>query len=138
MTNYAPADLNRVRPGRTRGAAKQKLVVVEDDVAVGRTVATFLERAGYEAFHAVDRETAVAAAHEHDFALVISDLVLGRQDGNDVVEALLAIQPEMKVLFMSGYAAPRYGSNPDDPILVKPFEPHELVDRVEHLLGVVG
>ena len=101
MTNYAPADLNRVRPGRTRGAAKQKLVVVEDDVAVGRTVATFLERAGYEAFHAVDKDTAVAAAHEHDFALVVSDLVLGRQDGNDVVEALLEIQPEMKVLYCS-------------------------------------
>ena len=138
MPNSAPADLHRVQPGRTRGAAKPKLVVVEDDVAVGRTVATFLERAGYEAFHAVDKDTAVAAAHEHDFALVISDLVLGRQDGNDVVEALLAIQPEMKVLFMSSYAAPRYGSSPDDPILVKPFEAQELVERVEQLLGVVG
>jgi DNA-binding response OmpR family regulator len=118
--------------------AEQRLLLVEDDAVVGPTIVEFLQRAGYAVHLAADGDAAVAAAQEHEFDLVISDLVLGTRDGNDVVEALLVIQPQLKVLFMSGYAAPRYGSSPEDPILVKPFEPKELVDRVAKLLDGSG
>jgi DNA-binding response OmpR family regulator len=114
---------------------QSKLLVVEDDAVIGQTIVEFLERAGYAVVLVADGDSAVAATRQEPFDLVISDVVLGSRDGNDVVEALLAIQPRMKVLFMSGYAAPRYGSTRDDPILAKPFERKELVERVEQLLA---
>jgi FixJ family two-component response regulator len=63
------------------------------------------------------------------------DLVLDDRDGQDVANALLDIQPRLKVMFMSGYGAPRFGRSPNDPILAKPFKASELLARVERLLA---
>ena len=40
----------------------------------------------------------------------------------------------MRTLYISGYGTSRYGSDPDDPVLAKPFGPQELVDRVRALI----
>jgi DNA-binding response OmpR family regulator len=113
----------------------RRVLVIEDEPAVGRLIVEILEAAGYDAWHAANAEAAVAAARERDYDAAISDLVLGDRDGHDVANALLDIQPRLKVMFMSGYGASRYGPTPNDPILAKPFNASELLARVERLLA---
>ena len=114
---------------------EQRVLVVEDNEAVRAAVQEVPSAAGYHADVTSGLAAAVAAAREHRYDLVLSDLVLGREDGQDVVEAVLALQPRAKVLFMSGYGTPRYGSTPNDPVLAKPFTAGELLDRVRRILG---
>jgi two-component system cell cycle sensor histidine kinase/response regulator CckA len=115
--------------------SKARILVVEDDAAVGRFIIRVLEAAGYEAVLASESEAAASAVRERAVDLVVSDIVLGTRDGHDVAEELRAIQPEVKIVFMSGYGASRYGSLPDDPVLPKPIDAAQLVARVEQELS---
>jgi two-component system cell cycle sensor histidine kinase/response regulator CckA len=116
-------------------AARRRILVVEDDAAVGTLVLEVLSAAGYQTDVTTSLAAAVAAAREHRYDLVISDLVLGQEDGQDVVEAVQKLQPQVKSLFMSGYARPRYGATSNDPVLATPFTGSELLDRVRRMLG---
>jgi CheY-like chemotaxis protein len=68
----------------------QRLLVVEDDTAVGPLIVHYLEHAGYDVFLAREAEAAIAAAREHEYDLVISDLVLADGDGHEIVDAIRA------------------------------------------------
>jgi DNA-binding response OmpR family regulator len=111
------------------------VLVVDDDPAVGYYVSEVLRAAGYKVSSAADLEQAEAVAKASKVDLLVSDVVLGAVDGLDIEEALRGIQPEVKTLFMSGYARPRYGTASADPILVKPFAAADLLERVGALVG---
>jgi two-component system response regulator MprA len=112
-----------------------RILVVDDDPAVGLYVESVLKKAGYEVSVAADLSGAKEAAARSPLDVIVSDVVLGPVDGLDIDEAIKALQPNVKTLFMSGYARPRYGNGCDDPILVKPFEAAELLERVEAALA---
>jgi len=114
------------------GAAR--ILVVDDDPVVADFVCAVLQRAGYAVSSAGDLERATDVAAAEPLDLLLSDVVLGRVDGLDVEEAVRSIRPDVKTLFMSGYARPRYRTGAEDPVLVKPFEAHELLERVGGLL----
>ena len=114
--------------------ASERLLVVEDDPSLGPLVMRLLAAAGFQVTLATDLDSAVAAAQEQDLDLVLSDLVLGVHDGHDVADALRAIKPHIRIIFMSGYGASRYGRDPGDPVLAKPFDASELLARVEREL----
>jgi CheY-like chemotaxis protein len=117
---------------------KKRILIVEDDAESGRLLLRILETEGYEVALATDADSAVAAAWEQPFDLAISDLLLrdGKDGGLDVVDSIRTIQPDLMVLFMSGYGAPRPGrGSPGDPILWKPFKASELLARVEQALN---
>ena len=110
------------------------VLVVDDDPAVSAYVCAVLRRAGYEVSAASDLEHAANLAADRPLDVLLSDVVLGRVDGLDVDEAVRRVRPAVKTLFMSAYARPRYGSGADDPVLVKPFEPDELLERIRLLV----
>ena len=112
-----------------------RILVVEDDPGVGRLTERILSAAGYLTTLATSVDEAVAAAREADFELVLSDLVLGRRDGHDLADELLAIDPRLPVVFMTGFGASPYGRDPSDPVLAKPFAAAELLARVEQALA---
>ncbi|MDX6485432.1 MAG: two-component system, cell cycle sensor histidine kinase and response regulator CckA [Gaiellaceae bacterium] len=115
--------------------ASARILVVEDDPAVGLFVASVLTRAGYEVCRASGLLEARVLAADRPLDLLLTDVVLGSVDGLDVEEAVRALQPHVKSLFMSGYAKPRYRVGSEDPVLAKPFEAAELIERVEAILG---
>lgn len=110
------------------------VLVVDDDPTVRSFVEGVLDRSGFRVSIAGNIEEAVAKASDDDVAVLVSDLVLGACDGHDVDEAVRALHPTVRTLYISGYGSPRYGSDPDDPVLAKPFGPQELVDRVRALI----
>ena len=69
--------------------------------------------------------------------LVVSDVMMPRLDGFALADELLVRAPGTRVLLMSGYAGADASSRPGrEPLLVKPFTPDALLDRVRALLAV--
>jgi two-component system, NtrC family, response regulator AtoC len=112
------------------------VLVVDDDAAVGSFVMQVLIGGGYHVKLAFDERGAVEAAREGRIDLLLSDIVLGNAfDGLDVKDAVCSIQPTVRVLFMSGYGSTRYASTIREDLLVKPFSPVQLLERVELTLA---
>jgi two-component system, OmpR family, response regulator ResD len=112
-----------------------RILVVDDDPAVAAYVTTILERAGYEVYAAPDLAGAREVAVAQPIDVLVSDVVLGAVDGLDVEEAIRALRPTVRTLFMSGYGRPRYRTGAEDPVLAKPFAPSDLLDRVEAIVA---
>jgi DNA-binding NtrC family response regulator len=114
---------------------RANILVVEDDAVVGPLIVRMLESQGYTATLASDGTAARAALEDARHDLVLADIVLGTQDGQEIADSLVALQPGLRVVLMSGYGVPRYGADPSDPMLSKPFQADELVERVERALA---
>ena len=113
----------------------RSILVVDDDPMVKKLVARILDDAGYDPSTASSLPEALELARERTFELVISDIVLSDGgDGLDLVEALRAVQPDIQVLHISGYAQRWSSSGGAAAILAKPFSAAQLLERVESLL----
>jgi DNA-binding NtrC family response regulator len=114
---------------------RANVLVVEDDDGVGPLIVRMLEAEGYTSTLANGGDAARAALQHGRYDLVVADIVLGTQDGHEIVESLVTLQPGLRVVLMSGYGVPRYGADPSDPMLSKPFQADELVERIERALA---
>ena len=85
-------------------AASTTVLVVEDEDVVRGLVRTVLTGAGFEVLVARDGEEAFALAAKHHVDVLLTDLMMPRHGGQEVAERLRATHPELKVVFMSGYA----------------------------------
>jgi DNA-binding NtrC family response regulator len=113
----------------------RSVLVVDDDPMIKKLVARILADAGYDPSTASSLPEALELARERTFELVISDIVLSDGgDGLDLVEAVRAVQPDIHVLHISGYAQ-RWSSSGGAAILAKPFSAAQLLERVESLLS---
>jgi DNA-binding response OmpR family regulator len=122
---------------RDRNRMVSRVLVVDDEVALARVVASYLEREGFTVDLAHDGPTAVAAARANDPDLVVLDVMLPGFDGVEVcrqlrgftyayVIMLTARDEEVdKVVGLSVGA---------DDYMVKPFSPRELIARVRAML----
>lgn len=115
----------------------EKVLVVDDDPRVLQFVAATLERAGYRV-HAVGcAEEAIErynSARSDPFRLVLSDVLMPEVNGVDLARRLRGIDPDVRVLFMSGHVGPDFPRQELEgwqfELLPKPF-------RVEGLLRAV-
>ena len=114
---------------------RANVLVIEDDPVVGPLIVRMLESEGYAATLATDGDGARAAVQEARYDLTLADIVLGTQDGHEIAESLVALQPDLRVVLMSGYGISPYGADPGDPMLSKPFKADQLVKRVERALA---
>lgn len=82
------------------------ILVVEDEDSVRRLTARVLWEHGYRVLTAKDGETALetSRAHEGPINLLLTDIVMPRIKGNELARQLRQERPEMRVLYMSGYA----------------------------------
>lgn len=122
-----------------RGAATI-LLVVDDDASLLDVVQVVLEGEGYGVLKALNGEEAlrVARAHPGPIALLLADVIMPGLSGPEVAARLHAIQPSMKVLYMSGFATEYVqarGLREGDPLLVKPFSPETLLSKVRVMLA---
>ena len=119
----------------------ERLLVVEDDDGVRRAMVRTLKSAGYRVHAESDPAGALrwwrARGTEH-VALVVTDVVMPGMSGVDLVEVLRRSDPELLVLFVSGYtdnSVVRRGVLGEDiELLAKPFDPGELQKRVADML----
>lgn len=137
--NATPRSPTEGDPGDDRPAAT--ILVVEDEVEVGKVVRLTLELQGYHVISAQDAEAALrlATGHPDQIDLLIADVVMPRMSGAKLFDQLRQSRPTLRVLFISGYSddiLADYGlSSQDQRFLAKPFSSPTLGRRVRELLG---
>jgi two-component system cell cycle response regulator CpdR len=116
-----------------------KILLAEDDESMRRFLTSALARAG----HAVDSvgdglsaEDAVKGAH---YDLLIADIVMPGIDGIELARRASALQPRLRVMFITGFAAVALKAREEAPrdarVLSKPFHLRELVAEVDRMLA---
>jgi len=109
-----------------------RILVVDDEVAVGAVVARILEDVGYSVCLAFSGALALAALESagHDFDLALSDVRMPGMSGIELVHKIQRGWPDLPIRLMSGYESPatliQEGLG-DIPMLKKPFDREELL-----------
>ncbi|MBI3507553.1 MAG: response regulator [Proteobacteria bacterium] len=133
----APAPVQSMRGAET-------ILLVEDDASVRRLLLRLLTQNGYMVLQASDPMEAVILCENHPAGveLLITDIVMPQMHGGELARKLLAIRPNMKVIYMSGYTdqavVQRDLLNVDKNFLQKPVNPEVLAKKVREVLDNGG
>ena len=115
-----------------------KILVVEDDRDLNRTVCAFLDRSGYEATGCLNATDAYDAMYDTMFDLVVSDIMMPGIDGFEFAENVRALNENIPILFMTArddIASKQRGFRIGvDDYMVKPIDLDELFLRIGALL----
>ncbi len=115
-----------------------KILVVEDDRDLNRTVCTFLNQSGYEAAGCLNADDAYDAMYDAVFDLIVSDIMMPDVDGFEFVKNVRAVNENIPILFMTArddFAAKQKGYRVGvDDYMVKPIDLDELFLRIGALL----
>lgn len=131
-----------LEPEETAPAAT--ILLVEDEEAVRRFSVRALENAGYRVVSAEHGEAALEVLQQQPGGvdLLITDVVMPRMDGVELIKAVRRLYPGMKAIMISGYAEDVFRKNLDremDATFVpKPFSLKDLIEAVEEKLGTDG
>ena len=123
-----------------RALASETVLVVEDSDDLREIVERILTKSGYQVMVAGDGEEALEMSRK--FAgridLLLTDVVMPHMQGNELAPKLVEARPDLRVLFMSGFAQPALASNgklqPGVTLLDKPFNEPTLLARVREVL----
>jgi two-component system, cell cycle sensor histidine kinase and response regulator CckA len=110
------------------------VLLVEDQDDLREAVSQFLTAKGCVVFEAINGEDALAVAKQNNmkFDMVISDVVMPKMGGRELVKELKAIKPDLKVLLMSGFSGQQ--TETEFKILEKPFVASDLIQRIRQLI----
>ena len=111
--------------------------MVEDEAAVRDLVCRVLRSRGYRILEAATGVEALDVVGGEHVDLVVTDMVMPEMSGPELVQHLGERHPELRVLFMSGFADHQVvveGVSGETPFLEKPFLPKVLVERVREVL----
>jgi CheY-like chemotaxis protein len=115
----------------------ETILLAEDEEQVRRLMTRALEEQGYVVLTAPDGERAaeIAARHEGRIELLVSDVVMPGLSGRELADWLQTRRPELRVLFVSGYARePDTQLDPSEAYLPKPFSTDVLLHKVREVL----
>ncbi|MGE5243284.1 MAG: ATP-binding protein [Betaproteobacteria bacterium] len=120
--------------------SRETILLVEDEDAVRTITSAVLRRHGYRVFEAPAPPAAVEIFTQHgqEIDLLLTDVVMPEMNGPALAQRLVAARPELRVLFVSGYAdtdMPIDERNPNISFLSKPFQAAVLVGKVRDVLA---
>lgn len=115
-----------------------RILVVEDDKALNRTVCSFLNNSGYDATGCLNANDAYDALYEKTFDLIVSDIMMPGTDGFEFAKNVRDTNAEIPILFMTArddIASKQRGFRIGvDDYMVKPLDLDELFLRIGALL----
>jgi two-component system cell cycle sensor histidine kinase/response regulator CckA len=145
---YLPVHREEAAAGRSRTVAKAKkdelwgsgtVLLVEDEPMVRSVAERALTRHGYKVVTADNGEDALEIVNSGEpIDLLISDVVMPGMDGPTMVREARKSRPELKILFMSGYAEEQLRKSIDIEnvnFLPKPFSVTELAEAARRTVG---
>lgn len=113
-----------------------RILLAEDDQVMREYLTRALERSGY-AVTAVDRGTeALPLLQSQHFDLLLTDIVMPEMDGIELAQKAGEVRPELKIMFITGFAAVTLKAGkavPNARVLSKPFHLRDLVLEVDRL-----
>ena len=135
-TDSAPAKIT----SKPNGGA-ETILLVEDESMVRKPTRKLLERQGYQVLEAADGIEALRLWQDHGkpVALLLTDLVMpGGLTGQELARRLVAEQPQLKVIYVSGYSADIAGRDfqlrPGESFIQKPYATDELLETIRRFL----
>lgn len=116
-----------------------EILLAEDDDSMRGFLAKALERAGHSVVSCSQGDEALGKLDQQSFDLLLTDIVMPVMDGIELARRTSARYPQMKIMFITGFAA--VALNPDNKapkeakILSKPFHLRDLVSEIDRLLA---
>ena len=115
-----------------------KILVVEDDRDLNRSVCSFLNGSGYEAVGCLCAEEAYDELYKTTFDLIVSDIMMPRIDGFELARTVRSLNNDIPILFMTArddFASKQRGFRIGiDDYMVKPVDFDEMFLRIGALL----
>jgi PAS domain S-box-containing protein len=117
------------------------ILIAEDDRETMLFMKALFEEYGYSVIEAVDGEDAIEKFDKNNAAinLLILDMIMPKKSGKAVYEAIKKIRPDMKTIFLSGYAGDILESQgisgQDLNFFSKPVTPYKLLEKVKEMLS---
>ena len=135
----APVEIAPVQARDVTG--QDTILLVEDEEAVRSFAARALRMRGYNVLEAAGGEEAleIVKSEAHTIHLIITDVVMPSMDGPTMVRHVKQLKPDLRVIFMSGYAEEAFRRNDqsseDIHFLPKPFGLKQLAAKVKEVLS---
>jgi len=124
-----------------RSPRGETVLVVEDEAPLREVTKRIFARNGYHVITAGSgpEATEIVRGYQGEIHLLVTDVVMPHMLGKELAAEILAIKPDIGVLFISGYAQPVLTSqgmlDPDAALLEKPFSEAGLMDKVAQVLN---
>ncbi|MBZ5702560.1 MAG: response regulator [Acidobacteriia bacterium] len=141
VSEPAEARVPEAHPAVTTKQATETILLVEDEPSLAEMACAVLEGSGYKVLQAGSGEEAlhVAESHSGQIDLLLSDVILPTgMDGTMLAERLLALRPNVKVIYMSGYSDVLLAADGrvrgESSLLAKPFSTAALRNKVREVL----
>lgn len=115
------------------------ILLAEDDDSMRRFLKKALEKAGHTVVAAAQGDEALTELQLREFDLLLTDIVMPVMDGIELARQAAEIDPSMKIMFITGFAAvalnPANRAPEDAKILSKPFHLRDLVQEVDRMIA---
>lgn len=116
-----------------------RILLAEDDESMRGFLTRALSRAGYDVVSFANGADAFERLKEEPFTLLLTDIVMPVMDGIELARRASELDPELKIMFITGFAAVTLNSDgstfKDARVLSKPFHLKDLVREVDRLLA---
>jgi two-component system cell cycle response regulator CpdR len=116
-----------------------RILLAEDDGDMRRFLVKALQSAGYDVVAFDNGLSAYQRIREEPFSLLLTDIVMPEMDGIELARRATELDPDLKVMFITGFAAvalnPDSNAPKDAKVLSKPFHLRDLVNEVEKLIA---
>lgn len=116
-----------------------KILLAEDDHDMRRFLVKALQNAGYDVASFDNGLSAYHRLREEPFELLLTDIVMPEMDGIELARRATELDPDIKVMFITGFAAVALNAGNHAPrdakVLSKPFHLKDLVNEVGRLLA---
>jgi two-component system cell cycle response regulator CpdR len=116
-----------------------RILLAEDDNDMRRFLVKALQNAGHDVVAFDNGRSAYERIREEPFTLLLTDIVMPEMDGIELARRSTELDPDLKVMFITGFAA--VALNPDSKapknakVLSKPFHLRDLVNEIDRLLA---
>ena len=113
-----------------------RILLAEDDTSMREYLARALTRVGYEVAAVGCGTEAMPLLEQQRFDLLLTDIVMPEMDGIELAQKAAVIDPAIRVMFITGFAAVALQSGrtaPEAKLLSKPFHLKDLVAEVDRI-----
>lgn len=118
--------------------AMVRILVAEDDESMRHYLSRALEKSGYDVVTVATGSEAVPYVNSDRFDLLLTDIVMPEMDGIELAQHAAAVAPDMRIMFITGFAAVTLKAGkavPQAKVLSKPFHLRDLVLEIERMFG---
>jgi two-component system cell cycle response regulator CpdR len=122
----------------------RRILLAEDDDSMRAFIARALKNAGYKVVAFANGQEAYDRLRDgryekEPFTLLLTDIVMPQMDGIELARRAADLDPHLKIMFITGFAAVTLNTDPkavqDAKVLSKPFHLKDLVQEIDRLLG---